>query len=486
MARICSFCKREVNNDVCCNYCGTPLIFSEDKKAENSSENKEQVENNIESINLSVDKISEEEKRIEIKSGIEALYNQSKHLRDNRIDSIFNEENGLDDKNLRDNADDIKINIYNSEIAEENDFSKGETRVISKEDIEAIKRAVDERKNANHASSETEDVKDEELSDDEENISDLSAENGADGEKDENIQDAIDYETSENDENNDTDEMPVYVRHTTTSDANFNVRKEVTKLTKFLKWVLGLMFLAGLVCLFFPALNPTDALDTLSFSIVDAVLLITTFAGMCFAFFEKNGIRKFIYGIMFSSVFFAVYIIFARPIPPKNMKELCTVLYLAIMLVVSVSGHISSGGTKLEKLQVWFDTFSYLALVADVFVISLVGMLWIFMPKEMSLSMQPYLISVGAICLFALIGIVLMMKRKIAGANMYLLSAIATIIVSMLAYNKIINTIGYYSSVISLMNVIGSGYAKFIALCVIYPIFMYSALVFINKKTEEA
>lgn len=100
--------------------------------------------------------------------------------------------------------------------------------------------------------------------------------------------------------------------------------------------------------------------------------------------------------------------------------------------------------------------------------------------------MQPYLISVGAICLFALIGIVLMMKRKIAGANMYLLSAIATIIVSMLAYNKIINTIGYYSSVISLMNVIGSGYAKFIALCVIYPIFMYSALVFINKKTEEA
>ena len=75
MARICSFCKREVNNDVCCNYCGTPLIFSEDKKAENSSENKEQVENNIESINLSADKISEEEKRIEIKSGIEALYN---------------------------------------------------------------------------------------------------------------------------------------------------------------------------------------------------------------------------------------------------------------------------------------------------------------------------------------------------------------------------------------------------------------------------
>ena len=32
MARICSFCKREVNNDVCCDYCGTPLIFSEENK----------------------------------------------------------------------------------------------------------------------------------------------------------------------------------------------------------------------------------------------------------------------------------------------------------------------------------------------------------------------------------------------------------------------------------------------------------------------
>ncbi|UKI38279.1 MAG: hypothetical protein L6V93_10155 [Clostridiales bacterium] len=25
--KICSFCKREVTNGVCCDYCGTPLIF---------------------------------------------------------------------------------------------------------------------------------------------------------------------------------------------------------------------------------------------------------------------------------------------------------------------------------------------------------------------------------------------------------------------------------------------------------------------------
>ena len=92
--------------------------------------------------------------------------------------------------------------------------------------------------------------------------------------------------------------------------------------------------------------------------------------------------------------------------------------------------------------------------------------------------------TLSLIHLFALIGIILMMRRKIAGANMYLMSAIALIIVSMLAYNKIINTIGYYSSVISLMNTIGSGYSKFIALCVAYPIFMYMMLAFLKSKGE--
>lgn len=278
---------------------------------------------------------------------------------------------------------------------------------------------------------------------------------------------------------------PSYERYVQMAQSEPDVRKEDTKLTKFLKWVLGIMFLTGLVCLFFPALNPSETSDTLSFSIIDAVLLVTTFAGMCFAFFEKKGIRKFIYGIMFSAVFFAVYIIFARPVPPKTAKELFTLLYLAVMLVVSLAGHISSGGTRLEKMQVWFDTFSYLALVADIFAASLAVMLWIFMPADMSAAMRPYLISTGAICIVALLGIILMMKRKISGANIYLLSAIATIVVSMLAYNRVINTIGYYSSVISLMNVIGSGYAKFIALCVIYPIFMYSALSFLLGKSAK-
>ena len=45
MAKICSFCKREVTNGVCCDYCGTPLIFSEDdgapkEKAESKTEQK--------------------------------------------------------------------------------------------------------------------------------------------------------------------------------------------------------------------------------------------------------------------------------------------------------------------------------------------------------------------------------------------------------------------------------------------------------------
>lgn len=517
MAKICSFCKREVTNGVCCDYCGTPLIFSEDdgapkEKAESKTEQKSDAlyTNTKGSVNFSADTEGEEIARREIKSGIEALYEQSRHLRENKDDSIFgseksNVENAVkNDANSVNNgsSDDlgnIKINIYNSEFADGDISADGETRVISAEDIAMIKRQVEiNRENAVRAH------ENEENSDNAQ-VSEKSADNPGEGEKIANTEETEVSENSENVENIQNaetdgnkpaaeenepevneDDAPseAYLRYMAAAQNTQPVRKEDTKLAKFLKWVLGIMFLLGLVSLFFPALNPAESSDTMTFSIVDAVLLATTFAGMCFAFFEKKGIRKFIYGIMFSAVFLAVYLVFARPVPPKSAKQLCTLAYLAVMLIVSVFGHMASGGTKYDKMQVWFDTFSYLALVTDLFAIALCIMLYFVMPTDISGAMLPYVIAVLAVSVFALIGIILMMRRKIAGANMYLMSAIALIIVSMLAYNKIINTIGYYSSVISLMNTIGSGYSKFIVLCVAYPIFMYMMLAFLKGKGE--
>lgn len=99
MAKICSFCKREVTNGVCCDYCGTPLIFSEDDgapkdKAENKAEQKSEAlyKNSGDNVNFSADTEGEEIARREIKSGIEALYEQSRHLRENKDDSIFGAE----------------------------------------------------------------------------------------------------------------------------------------------------------------------------------------------------------------------------------------------------------------------------------------------------------------------------------------------------------------------------------------------------------
>ena len=519
MAKICSFCKREVTNGVCCDYCGTPLIFSEDDgapkdKAENKAEQKSEAlyKNSGDNVNFSADTEGEEIARREIKSGIEALYEQSRHLRENKDDSVFGAEKSNAESIVKNganhagngNSDDlgkIKINIYNSEFADGDISADGETRVISAEDIAMIKRQVEiNRENAVHARENEENSKACETGAD---SADESAEHIEETEKieeneiSENIENTENVQRAETDgndltaeenepEDDEDDDAPseTYLRYMAAAQNTQPVRKEDTKLAKFLKWVLGIMFLLGLVSLFFPALNPAETSDTMSFSIVDAVLLVTTFAGMCFAFFEKKGIRKFIYGIMFSVVFLAVYLVFARPVPPKNTKQLCTLAYLAVMLIVSVFGHMASGGTKYDKLQVWFDTFTYLALVADLFSIALCIMLYFVMPSDISGAMLPYVIAVLAVSVFALAGIILMLRRKIAGANMYLVSAIALIIVSMLAYNKIINTIGYYSSVISLMSTIGSGYSKFIALCVAYPIFMYMLLSFLKGKGE--
>jgi len=223
----------------------------------------------------------------------------------------------------------------------------------------------------------------------------------------------------------------------------------------------------------------------LSFSIIDIVLLIATFVGMCLSFFEKKGIRKFIYGIIFSIMFLIVNIVVVRPFPPENAKETAVLLYLAIMFVISVIGHSSDRHTAFEKMQIWFDSFNFVVFFINLFVISVSVMIWFVMPDNMIEGIKPYLIGIVAISVVAIVAIFLMFKRKIAGANLFMLTSILTIILSMVAYHNIMNTIGYYNSVINLMNVIGSYYSKFIAILVAFPIIMFLSLSALNKKSGE-
>ena len=118
MAKICSFCKREVTNGVCCDYCGTPLIFSEDdgapkEKAESKTEQKSDAlyTNTKGSVNFSADTEGEEIARREIKSGIEALYEQSRHLRENKDDSIFGSGKSNAENAVKNDANSVILNL---------------------------------------------------------------------------------------------------------------------------------------------------------------------------------------------------------------------------------------------------------------------------------------------------------------------------------------------------------------------------------------
>ena len=108
MAEICSFCKREVTNGVCCDYCGTPVIFSDSDFLNKDEDIKiYENENNIQtSLNIS-DKTDENEQN-------------------------FNEEENA--------FENIKIKIYNKEKEASQSFDGGTTRVIKTSDVkEALK-----------------------------------------------------------------------------------------------------------------------------------------------------------------------------------------------------------------------------------------------------------------------------------------------------------------------------------------------------------
>lgn len=443
MAEICSFCKREVTNNVCCDYCGTPIIFSdfdiEENKEKNTYEPSEQISDDVTETLEKSDKIFENEQN-------------------------FNEEQNC--------FDDIKIRLYNDN---KDSFDGNTTKVVN---ISDIKKALANAQNDESAilcndNTESENNENEEIV--------FQSEN----DKTENTQNSIcdeeDNVSTHDIEKNNADNIMYNV-----ADQNFALQKEPykgdTKLTKFLKNTLGVMFLLGLVSLFFPALSPTELTPSLSFSIIDVVLLIATSVGMCLAFFEKNGIRKFIFGIIFSIVFLGANIVISKPFPPKNTKEAVVLVYLAIMLVISLIGHMSDRHTTFEKMQIWFDSFNYVAFFINLFAIALSIMIWIVMPDNMIEGIKPYLIGIVSICAVAIVGIFLMFKRKIAGANLFMFTSILIIVLSMVAYHNIINTIGYYNSVISLMNVIGGYYSKFIAILVAFPIIMFAALSSLNKK----
>ena len=83
MAEICSFCKREVTNGVCCDYCGTPVIFSDSDFLNKDEDIKiYENENNIQtSLNIS-DKTDENEQN----------FNEEENAFENIKIKIYNKE----------------------------------------------------------------------------------------------------------------------------------------------------------------------------------------------------------------------------------------------------------------------------------------------------------------------------------------------------------------------------------------------------------
>ena len=98
MAEICSFCKREVTNGVCCDYCGTPVIFSDSDFLKKEEDTKIYGrENDIQSSLNTLDKTDENEQN-------------------------FNEEENA--------FDDIKIKIYNKYRQHNNNYNSKLINII--------------------------------------------------------------------------------------------------------------------------------------------------------------------------------------------------------------------------------------------------------------------------------------------------------------------------------------------------------------------
>ncbi len=254
-------------------------------------------------------------------------------------------------------------------------------------------------------------------------------------------------------------------------DAN----KTVNILRKILAVLFGVLFVAVLL--------PFTHLTGMFF--VNVGIAFFCAVGFLFMLLEKQHIHKFIYGAIFGFVGLTAYIALYWPFPPTGVAE---PLYLALfggIFLLSVIGNIADRHTGYEKANIWFNGFSYILFFANVCFILLLAVAWLIAPGLIMDGLKTYVIVSLCVCALNALAAFLMIRRVSFGADLFMIAAIAFIVLNVVAYHQLMEAVGYRDVFNGQMHVIGGYFSKFIAGSVIYPIVMFFWLRILKSRAVE-
>lgn len=266
-----------------------------------------------------------------------------------------------------------------------------------------------------------------------------------------------------------------------TIDTGFN------KILNICRFLLMISMLVTVVCMFLPSTRIGGFSSGQSVQIFAIVSVIPFVVGFVLSIAEKHYIRKFVYSLLASVCFLAVYFIFTLSIAGSSSKDVVYPVLCLVIIAVSVVGIFVDKSSKARKENTWFDAFAYILLFVNLFMIMFIAMFVILVPDMIGgTEISRYLCEFGAVLVVGAISSVLMIKRVRFGSDLLIISAIALIVVNIVSYNKIMSAVSFdYTVNIPYMHYMGYVVSGVNIICTLFPAGMFFWMKHIKKITPE-
>ncbi len=263
-----------------------------------------------------------------------------------------------------------------------------------------------------------------------------------------------------------------------------DIIKDDTVFVKFLRKLLITLYTLTLFAAFMPFTKLVSMSASYGVSLIDFAVAFPLVCGLIISIAEKKYVRKFIFGTIVGLIYFGGYIVIKRAIPPKTTLDIIYTVLFGLILLTSITALFADRNPAFKKFCLWFDSFSYITLFINAFVLIFVGLIWAIAPSFIAGSLMMYAIAIMAITAINILSCILMIKHKSGGADLFLTASIAWIVLVVVGYNQMMETVGYRIN-FNYMHSIGNAYSYFIAACVVFPILMFTWLRIIRAKEKK-
>ncbi len=268
------------------------------------------------------------------------------------------------------------------------------------------------------------------------------------------------------------------------NDNEYFYETKPTLLLNVCKWILASLMLIMTVCMFMPYTKIGGLSDEHDVQLFAIISVIPYVVGLFLSVLERGYIRKYIYSLFVNLAFLGLYMMFFFKYPIESVKDIVYPLLCSLMMLVSIVGVIADRSPMLKKANSWFDSFVYIYMFTNLFIIFFVTAVMFLVPDMINADIRSYLYKLLVILLLGVISAVLILKRLLVGADLMLLTSIVFIVTNIMTYNRIMDANSFNFTVdLPYMHYVGFITSCITAVCTVFPIVMFFWMRFLKKRT---